>query len=738
MKKIVLFAILILTWFSVLGQTTDSLSFTYNYSLKELSELTVTTGSIQQEQGKSAPSNVTIITAQMIEERGYKTLVDICQDIPGFDFMMYNDGGGEYPTFNMNRGLGDVGNPEILIMVDGIVQNNISFNWSTLWTNESMFIDIDQIEIIQGPGSVMYGAQAVTGIIHLITKKNYKGMQVNTSYGSNKTQLIAMHAGTELANNLKLSLACQIYNSLGDMGDRYDPGKYFHNLVKPSVILSDYDKDGNYITNLPNPQEGRSIDDGFNTEQKSYAIRTKLNYRNNEIGFHISDNRYAYGSAIVAYEYDLSDKENTTHTQNYHIYANNQFEINERITLNSTIVYRATNIIPDGGFKYHYQFPYIRKSYSNYSYQGYFEEKLIYNQNENNTLEFGLKASMSKASNRVVSLGDYTTNKYSTNSSWDIASSGGGLNQSKVYPNYWIKELALYALWDHQFSNRLSSSFGLRYDYNSEFGSIINPRFAIDFNPHSLFGAKLIYGRAFRQPSNFELHNEFRGNPDLIPQNIQTTELELSSLSFKDRLAMKLNIYFSHLDNMIGKKADVTMPSGERFENIGSKNIGGISAVMHFQINPSVRAYTNYNFITGIASDTHFYQIDRTARHKLNAGLNFKFFNNKLISDLRGNYVAKRKAPFSNVWLHTYENGYAPAYFKANLTVSYHLTNSLMAQLSVANVTNESYYGIGRESGSGFIDDYDPYTNVNPEGLIPAYHPQPYRSFMLNLIYKIH
>lgn len=50
--------------------------------------------------------------------------------------------------FSMNRGIGDVGNSEILVMVDGIVQNSISFNWSLLWTNENMLIDVERIKII--------------------------------------------------------------------------------------------------------------------------------------------------------------------------------------------------------------------------------------------------------------------------------------------------------------------------------------------------------------------------------------------------------------------------------------------------------------------------------------------------------------------------------------------------------------------------------------------------------------
>nr|WP_321451273.1 TonB-dependent receptor [uncultured Carboxylicivirga sp.] len=723
---------------NIISQNTEN-SFTYNYSLKELSELKIITGSIKEEKRKSAPSNITIITSQMIEERGYKTLVDICQDIPGFDFMMYNDGGGEYPTFNMNRGMGDVGNPEILVMVDGIIQNSISFNWSMLWTYENMLIDIDRIEIIQGPGSVMYGAQAFSGIIHIITKKKFNGIHANAWYGSYATRSLELYAGTKLSTNTNFSIAVHNYSSDGDNGiDRYDPGTYFKDNQYPSIIIHDYNANGEYISHINNSKGGTWIKDGFNTQTHNFAVRSKLNYKNTEFGFYFTDYIRPYGSAVVAYEYDLTDKENTNHYRNYHAYASNKTELNNKLTLQSDLVYRVTNIIPDGGFKYLYQFPDLRKSYAGYSNQTYLEEKLLFNINSKNDLSFGFKASINNANNRTVSLGEYSTKKYSTDWSWDIAYDGGGLNRTKDYPNYWVKEIAVYALWDYQLNEHLSSSAGIRYDYNSDYGSILNPRFALDFNPSPIWGAKFMYGRAFRQPSIFELFSEFRGNPNLGPQNINTAELELTSLLLNDQLSIKFNFYYSIINNLIGKVDDNTMPAGERYENIGKKEIGGFSAFAYYQLSKAIRLYSNYNFITGINNTNKtYYDIDRTAKHKINAGCNIKLFNTKLTSDFRINYVSKRKAPETNMWIQLYEDGYAPSYTKANWVISYQIVPELMGQLSFNNLFNTQYYGVGHESGSGFIDEYNYQNNVNPDGIIPAYHPQPGRTISLGIVYKL-
>ena len=721
------------------GQNNDSITPSYYYNLKELSNIKIVTGSIKEENAQNAPSNITVITKQMIEERGYQTLVDICQDIPGFDFMSYNDGGGEYPTYNMHRGIGEIGNPEILIMIDGIIQNSISFNWSLLWTYDNIISDVDRIEIIQGPGSVMYGAQAFTGVIHIITQKNFSGVSVKSLTGLNQTFGSDINLGIPLSGKSNLNITFHKYSSLGDNGlHRYDPGGYFHDNRYPSIIVSDYDSSGNYIENYANPKGGKKIPDGFNTKNNSYAFRTKLTYKNTELGFFIADIIRGNASAILPYEYEITDPDNTHHYRSFHTYLMNSNKINSKTILKSEIVFRGTNIIPDGGFKYLYQFPDLTKKYAAYSYQAYIDEKILFNLNSKNIISVGIKSALIQKSERIVSLGGKLTSHNVTTSSWDIASEAGGINQYKSYPVYYTKEIALFALWDKQWQKSTSSSAGIRYDYSTEYGNILNPRLAIDFNPKPQIGFKLMYGTAFRQPSIFELTSEFRGNANLLPEKIKTSEFEAHSKLLNEALFMKFNIYFSKTENFIGKVNDSLKPAGERYENIEGKYFSGISVNLNVHLLKYLDIYSNYNFLTGLQTDTfRLTEIERTARHKVNAGINLKFFKTKLITDIRMNYVGKRKAHTDNTWLQTYENGYAPSYTKFNLSVIYNITSNLRTQLVCNNLFNVGYYGHGRETGSGFIDDYDYLNNVNPPGHIPAYHPQPGRTFLIYIIFNI-
>ncbi len=102
--------------------------------------------------------------------------------------------------------------------------------------------------------------------------------------------------------------------------------------------------------------------------------------------------------------------------------------------------------------------------------------------------------------------------------------------------------------------------------------------------------------------------------------------------------------------------------------------------------------------------------------------------------------VGKRKAPAANKWLQTYHAGYAPAYLKANLAVTlrnFVKKNRLEAQLVIRNLFDKQFYGMGRMTGSSFIEDYDPESNINASGYIPSYHPQPGRTVMFALKYKL-
>ncbi|MCP4147318.1 MAG: TonB-dependent receptor plug domain-containing protein, partial [bacterium] len=261
-----IFVVLVLVLFLPLSAEEGTIEDVINISLDDLLNVEVVSASLKAEKVTDAPSNITVITKEMIENRGYRSFVEIAEDIPGFDFLIYEDGAGEFTSFAVSRGIGgDPGASKILVMVDGIPQNFINLNWSTLWTFANLLHDLDRIEIIQGPGSATYGAQAYGGIIHFFTKRQFQGVYAKVEYGSNDSRDIKFQYGNKWGKDFYFSTAARLYHSDGDGGtDRYDPGSYFHGNIAPYYLTQHYDTDGNYVTNYPNPVAGQSIPDGFN------------------------------------------------------------------------------------------------------------------------------------------------------------------------------------------------------------------------------------------------------------------------------------------------------------------------------------------------------------------------------------------------------------------------------------------------------------------------------------------
>ena len=112
------------------------------------------------------PADVTVITSQQITDRGYRTVTDALDDVPGARVMQ--NGVGAYESHIMLNG-----DERVLVMVDGR-----RFNHSMGTMVKSTFdahtlppVDmIERIEVVKGGASTLYGADAVGGVINIITK----------------------------------------------------------------------------------------------------------------------------------------------------------------------------------------------------------------------------------------------------------------------------------------------------------------------------------------------------------------------------------------------------------------------------------------------------------------------------------------------------------------------------------------------------------------------------------------
>ena len=127
--------------------------------------VTVSSVSKKAEDLNKAPATVKIVTHEEIMDRGYKDLIDLLSDLPGFDISK---------TFsllyaNVNQLGFRQGEPdETLFMVDGVEENDLWLNWSNI-SRQYPLSTIKAVEILYGPSSTMYGPRAFLGAINIIT-----------------------------------------------------------------------------------------------------------------------------------------------------------------------------------------------------------------------------------------------------------------------------------------------------------------------------------------------------------------------------------------------------------------------------------------------------------------------------------------------------------------------------------------------------------------------------------------
>ncbi|MDD3559105.1 MAG: TonB-dependent receptor plug domain-containing protein, partial [Melioribacteraceae bacterium] len=195
------------------------------------------------------PSTVRVITEKTIKENGYLTLEDALSCLPGFQFRNILG----FNSYIFQRGIPNQNNL-ILLLIDGIQVNEL--NSGGFYAGGQFNLDnVKQIEVIYGPSSSLYGTNAISGIINIITKstKESKGFSISGLYGSFKTY--------------NVSTAYSYYDESSDFGLRISA------MIKSSEKADLKGEDGDY--NWTNELENFEDD---------YSFEIKSDYKNLQLG----------------------------------------------------------------------------------------------------------------------------------------------------------------------------------------------------------------------------------------------------------------------------------------------------------------------------------------------------------------------------------------------------------------------------------------------------------------------
>ncbi len=290
---------------------------------------------------REAPATVYVITDAMIRDRGYNFLYDALRDAPGINTIWM---GGLYGPILMFRGIDAPENNKLLLLVDGVVDNNLSAGTAQVFMQYSLH-DVKRIEVIYGPASALFGANAMTGIINIITSNG------------EDLQGVRGQAGT-MTWDPKLRRKGGFFNVVG--------GQAFGEKGRRLVVDASF----NYVyTNGPDlrldggPRSDRPADPGGASyyfsphylgagQLGTYMAKLRARYEplGLTLGGFVSETRAGQGTYYhegFAGLNGLSNRPDTWNFRNLTAYAKHDWSFGEHVTNSASLVFRTTTLLAD-------------------------------------------------------------------------------------------------------------------------------------------------------------------------------------------------------------------------------------------------------------------------------------------------------------------------------------------------------------------------------------------------------
>jgi len=501
-------------------------------SLEELMTLKVGTvlGASKHEQKiTEAPSFVTVVTQDDIEKSGYRTLKDILNSVPGF----YTTSDGIYDfigTRGFNRP-GDYGG-RILITIDGHRMNDDMFGSAAIGTEFALDVDlIERVEVIRGPGSSLYGNNAVLAVINIITRRgrDFNGGEASGAYGSYDTFTGRFSYGNRYTNGLELAISGSYLDSAGNE-------EVYYPLF--AGINHGY----------PSQNGASSVPSAFaSISYKDLSFEGGLCQRTKTVPAAYAD-VFNDSRGMVLDESGFADLKLQHHFEN-------DWELMTRIYYDH--------------YRYAGDYPSSQYAYGDPLYPG----QVTMNEDRDDQESLGSELQISKTffqRHRITAGAEFRHDFILDQRNFDV----GGQAYLDSHPTE--DTLGAYLQDEYSIGHDLILNAGARYDWFSSFGDTVDPRVALIYSPGANSTIKAIYGQAFRAPDAYELYYLTPGNAlsqNLKPETIRSYELDYDQV-LNSHFKLVSSVFYYKFNDLINYGLDAR--GNSTFANLaGATSKGG-------------------------------------------------------------------------------------------------------------------------------------------------------------------
>ena len=691
------------------------------------------------------PASVEVITAKDLEKSSAAYIDDALKKVTGVAVSRTGGLANSKPVVTMR---GVKSGSDVLVLVDGQPMVN-AYSGTVNW-NDIPVESIEKIEVVKGPGSAIYGSNAMAGVINITTKDSEK-MHAKTSltYGTNHTWIKKVNVG----------------DKIGKFGyDLYYQGTDSHtysDMATASVVeRKEKTKPGveNTYPLSPTTTGGQQAIVG----KKGNKIWDEDNYKG-RITYKFDDSKtlsLGYMKTKNEYNYDYSSHERWINNGYYNTEGGNTVGGKYFSVDDSTF-----DGAPGGVDERIYTVGYSDKDAGlhvnagltdNRSWSGgvYTTSKTDLSKNNSKRYTLGVtkEAQLSSNDNAVfgVQYQHDTMDKVKLLSSEKFAKTGqAGAGKADMYGIFFQDE--------HKFNDKLTLIGALRYDYwkvkdgyaydstgidirpDSRSDSAVSPKLALNYKFDDTQSAYLSWGKAFSAPSLYDLFsgtvngktsgsqeskNYVIPNPSLKPQIITTTEAGYKK-SIGDKTTVQMALFHNQIKNVnyqssTGNKkyfkdnAHLYDDKGSMYEekqltSDGEGKTIGFEIGLTHKFDDKLSAYVNATIqnpqITKGANASENDKIVRmTPKRLLNVGVDY--VDNKFSAELAGNYYSKKYGKADNSDTITgVPFAYDPV-FLMNFTSKYNFDKHHGLEFSVFNLLDREYYNYSYGQGRNFLLTY--------------------------------
>jgi len=543
---------------------------------------------------EKAPSVANIISSEDIEAMGALSLEEVLESIPGIHVQPSTLTAASVISI---RGMNTSQTPQVLLLLNGYrISSDVASN---IFPSSAVINvkNISRIEVVRGPGSAVYGADAFSGVVNIVTKsaRDINGFHLGVRGGSFDTKNIWGQYSGDIGKDWKLSLNLEYMEQGAD---------------KSRVVNNDAQS---------------TLDAVFGTTASNAPGYIDRRYKSTTYGIHMSNKHWNIGIDGWA-ERDIGQGAGIAQ-------ALDDSGFSEMDQMLFSFEYKTKEWHPELEFNSKLSYQYVKQQFylnifppGNVSLIGA-DGNLFTSPNNPVLFSDGVKGNPGRKSK--IPQADFTflfsglknqtwrfnfgakREKLEANSSANFGPSvidgtegivDGSVTDTTGTPYIYvpnkqrtIKYLSLQDVWE--FSTDWSLTAGIRYDNYSDFGGTMNPRIALVWTPLDNLTTKLLYGRAFRAPAFSELYGQNNpvviGNPSLEPETINTYELAFAYEPMHN-LNTNLSLYYyktkdmiDYIENHDGSK------TAQNYNRIKGK---GIELEMDWKINPKWSVVVNYAY----------------------------------------------------------------------------------------------------------------------------------------------